>query len=61
MKTVIGLVCGIVGMVLAVGMFLLGALSGIAVTLMDEKDKTVKTKPNYSYTYWAKQQQKEEN
>lgn len=59
MKTVIGFVCGIVGMVLAVGMFLLGALSGIAVTLMDEKDKTLKTKPKYSYADWAKQ--KEEN
>lgn len=59
MKTVIGFVCGIVGMVLAVGMFLLGALSGIAVTLMDEKDKTLKTKPNYSYAYWAKQKKED--
>lgn len=59
MKTVIGFVCGIVGMVLAVGMFLLGAVSGIAVTLMDEKDKTLKTKPKYSYTDWAKQQKED--
>lgn len=60
MKTVIGFVCGIVGMVLAIGMFLLGAVSGIAVKLMDEEDKTLKTKPKYSYTDWAKQQKKED-
>ena len=60
MKTVIGFVCGIVGMVLAVGMFLLGAVSGIAVKLVNEEDKTLKTKPKYSYADWAKQQQKED-
>ena len=60
MKTVIGFVCGIVGMVLAIGMFLLGAVSGIAVKLMDEEDKTLKTKPKYNYyADWAKQKKED--
>lgn len=59
MKTVIGFVCGIVGMVLSVGMFFLGAISGVAVSLMAEEDKTLKTKPKYSYTDWAKQKEEE--
>ena len=58
MKTVIGFVCGIAGMVLSVAIFVSGMIAGVAINELDldkepTKYKAYKDRPKY--TDWANQ------
>lgn len=56
MKTVIGFVCGVVGMILAVVTFLAGVAAGFALGVSDKVNVTPKTnKTQYSKWYEKKE------
>lgn len=56
MKTVIGFVCGIVGFLLAVAMYLAGVVSGFVLGVSDKVTVTPKTnKTSYSKWYEKKE------
>ena len=58
MKTVIGFVCGIAGMVLSVIIFVSGMIAGVAINELDLDKKPTKYKDykvTPKYTDWAKQ------
>lgn len=53
MKTTIGFVCGIVGMLLTMLSFAVGVICGFALELNSE-NREKKATPKYSYADWAK-------
>ena len=53
MKMIVGFVCGIVGMLLAILSFAAGFVCGFALELNSENRKN-KATPKYSYADWAK-------